>query len=262
MKKCLSLTLALITLFTLAACAGESEPTYTLVEEGVYTLSDGTRVDHWRSEALAFELYCLPDDGDTLLLTHGYREPDVYLHDISPDVVSETAYAAIYAHFDEQGPLFDIEAELEKVYAEYLTADGWQSYVVDQSTSRLSVSERVIYYSTELILPLGGGESSVQRFPVAFDRETGEVIDCADLFTVSESELADTLFALSGITDTALLADMDAAFSLDCLSFGGDSLLVEFPADVLPETGGLSFGVRFDDLKDVIHDWAIPSLEA
>ncbi len=69
MKKIFALALALLLLAGCQEITGApAEINWVLVEEGAYTLSDGTRVDKWEREEFRFwQLYKLPDDGIELL---------------------------------------------------------------------------------------------------------------------------------------------------------------------------------------------------
>ena len=68
MKKIFALALALLLLAGCQEITGTpAEINWVLVEEGAYTLSDGTRVDKWEQEEFRFwQLYKLPDGTELL----------------------------------------------------------------------------------------------------------------------------------------------------------------------------------------------------
>ena len=197
MKKVLVLALALLLLAGCQEITGTPEEFHwVLVEEGAYTLSDGTRVDRWEEEFRFWQLYKLPDDGTELLLEDAPAGPENVAVGGQLDFssLSEPAQKEIMAYYEQRGLLYDIPAELEKAYAAYQrcqeSGKEFSSFQVNQMISPCGANDTVCYYSTSVTTSYDVQLANELRLCDAFRRDTGEKIDTMDLFTISQEEAA------------------------------------------------------------------------
>ncbi len=258
-------------------------------EETVYTARDGRQLTAYPArwitvqEARTGETAPLPDgeeavcwevgfgklayrlaDGTELLRVLAPSGPDrVSVAGIEGfDDLSEAAKPRVLAFYEEQGLLYDTQATLERAYRDYRSqgADqAFDSYTLGQEIAPTASSGRVMYFLTSVMLPIDGTYMEERRLGAAFDRETGEVLPVWDLFTCSREEVLPTLLDRAGATDPVRRREMEAAFRPECLVFFPDHLEISFPQGAMPsEEYAYILGPDYDDLDDVLHDWAVP----
>lgn len=236
-----------------------------LVEDAAM-LSDGTVLDTWKSRHLWNRRYQSQDGAELLLEDTPSGPENHYVVGLENfDDLSKTAKAAVRKYYEEQGALYDLQAELEKAWAAYQAdPESFSAQCVWQTTSPAGSNERIMYFTTTVTLPLGGNIVEDRSICAAFDRETGAYIPLADLFACPEADIAGTLLTLaaengSGPDDSALIREMQAAFRLEYVDISAHGLDITFPQGTLPsQEYGYLVSVDLDHLSGFLHPWAIP----
>ena len=235
-----------------------------LVPDAV-TLSDGTPLDAWKT-SLFGTTYRLQDVTELLREDAPSGPENHFVADLeSFDDLSEAAKPAVRQYYEEQGTLYDLQSELEKTWAEYREdPENFSTHYISQDTSPAASSRQVMYFCTNLTLPANGDICEDFTLCAAFDRETGENIPLADLFTCPASQIPEKLLDLAakgGWPDTpALKQEMLTAFQMEYLSFWSDYVMLAFPAGTLPSQEYTCL-VSVDytaGLSDILRPWAIP----
>lgn len=252
----------LLGMLYLTGCGKEMEPPqaeWTLVQETAAVLPDGTRVSLWQSNENDYDFYRLPD-GTALLTVSGPGTPEAAAAEGADgfDTLSEDAKRAIQLYFDEQGTLYDLQAELEAAYTDYQEsgAEGWQERTVTQETMPVASTSRIISFYTTV--HLNGKLLQDYRLGAVFDRETGKKFDLWSLFSVPQETAMERL--LDGVTDLALFSELAAAFQPERVIFFQDHVEVDFPDALLPgQEDGYGFTIRYDSLEGALESWAIPT---
>lgn len=236
-----------------------------LEEENVMTFSDGESVNLWRGEIFGDSIYKLSND--TALLT--IREPSgpqlPYASNMeNSDDLSESTQKAINDFYEEQGLLYDIQAELEKAYEEYLffkeNEKVYQARYISQDIVQTASNDNIICFLTTVTLPIK--ESMVQelRLGAIFDRKTGESLSNWDIFDMTEKEAQQWLIGKIVVDDSTLKNEMEAALKPEYIIMFPKRLEISFPHGTLPSQEH-SYGTGFDyfELLDVLQYWAIPN---
>ena len=234
-----------------------------------YTLSDGTLLDTWeeRFDDTRYQL----KNGAELLWEDRHPGPENgYMGSLGFDSLSPAAQAAVTKFYADQGKLYDLDDMLERAYAEYQEdPENFCPYYVSQDTYSAASSQRVMYVSTNLTVGVshtpGSTGSYVQTqdlsVQTAFDRETGEVIPTADLFTCPEDQLGEKLLnAVDWLERDPVKQEMIAAFRLDYLEISQGGFYLRFPSGSLPSQE-LRYYVSVDltdDCKALLQPWAVP----
>lgn len=224
-------------------------------------VSDGTYADIWKG---ANDVrYCLSDGTELLCeslpvgLDHVSMTETAVFEDLNED-----AQAQIMAYYEQQGVLYDLQTELERAYADYCENKETfeeNSRMVGQSIVASAASERVMYFVTDVILPISNSELRQYQIGAAFDRETGEPIDMMQLFSVDESTLIEKILDEARIEDSQTKETYRDAFCTENLIFYTDHLSYQLTA---PEQESSIVAINYDGwLKDVLYDWAIPKSE-
>lgn len=236
-----------------------------LVADDAYTLSDGTALDAWkgRGRRTCYQL----KDGTELLWEDAPSGPENHYAGSleSFDDLSESAKPAVRQYYEEQGTLYDLPYELERAYAECLAdPESFSSHWVSQNVFPAGSNSRVMYFTTDLILPISGNTIEEKHLLAAFDRETGAYIPTASLFSCPEPEIGKRLLDLAekdGWPDTpALKREMLAAFRLEYVTISSHGLYISYPQGTLPsQEYGYGLSVDYDDgLRAILHPWAVP----
>ena len=230
------------------------------------TLSDGTPLDAWKTSMFG-TTYQLKD-GTELLWEDAPSGPENhYVANLENfDDLSEAAKPTVRQYYEEQGALYDLQAELDKAWAEYQEApETFSTHYVSQDTSPAGSSQRLMYFNTNVTLPVSGDICQDCSLCAAFDRETGESIPLTDLFTCPEAKIAQNLLDLaekdgSIPNEPEAKREMLAAFRMEYLSFWSDYVMLAFPAGTLPSQEYTCL-VSVDyaaGLSDILQPWAIP----
>ena len=235
---------------------------------GAAVLSDGTILDAWKEGPS--DLTYQTRDGVTLLRENGPNGPEnYYIAGLeSFDDLSEAAKPKVAGYYEQQGALYDIQAELERAWTVYQgDAETFSPFVVRQDTSPSASGEQIFYFRTDLTTTIRGNTVEETTLCAAFDRETGDDIPLEDLFTCPKEDIGRILLDLAekdgtGLSAPSLKAEMEAAFQLEYLYFSQDHLMLQFPQGTLPSQEHTHLvSVKFnDDCKQILHPWAVPSL--
>ena len=109
---------------------------------------------------------------------------------------------------------------------------------------------------------MDGGIHHQTSTNTVFDRETGDVIDTADLFTCTEQELGRRIQEIVEMPDTQLRREMETAFRFEYLDFDSNSLGICFPAgSLISQNKSHMLGIEYEDLSGFIHPWAVPDAQ-
>lgn len=233
--------------------------------ENVLTLSDGTQVDALNLREMT--VYMLPDESRLLTENTALGPENCFVSDA--DNLSELGQAAqdkIKAFYEEQGLLYDRRKELEKAYEEYLAAGddaGFNGCYISQTTTPSASSERMIYFQTQVVLPVSGNQVYELYFGAAFDRQTGENVSVWDLFSCTEEEARQTIMELASPSDEKLRAELAAAFRPEYIVMGPDKLSIMFPQGCLPsQENGFYVVLDYGEgLEEILFPWALPEVK-
>lgn len=225
-----------------------------------YVLEDGTELTVRKD--LTHTTYFSPDGIDILWEQEPFGPHNVSVGSLpSFDMLSDQAQEEILAYYENQGLLYDLDEELERAWSAYEVSDNklqFQAHHLSQEIGPAAANEGLLWYSTYVTRPLGNSHYQ-QCTHTVFDRETGKVIDTADLFECTEAELGRRILELVNMQDVALSREMEKAFRFQYLEFSSDYLSVCFPAGSLKsQNTNHSLGVEYNDLDGFIHPWAIP----
>lgn len=227
------------------------------------SLPDGTQADIWRYSG--YTVYVLPD-GTKLLQEQDLFGPSgvsgVGLEGL--DDLPEAAQQNILAFYQRQGPLYDVQAELEKAYAEYLTADDgaqFEYHFLSQAITPTASSDTVIYFMTSAYLPIDSMQTYEYRIGAAFDKTTGEHIDNFDLFSCPPEQTIQALLEIAKIRDPILKEEMEQAFESGNITLFSDVLEVDFRPGTLPsQEHSYLLGLEYNGkLLEILHEWAVPN---
>lgn len=244
----------------LAAYPAEMVKVEGILTPSAAALSDGTeldRMDAWRSAR-----YRLPE-GVELLLVDGPSGPEgVYVAGLPGfDDLSEAAQERVRSYYRDQGPLYDLQAELERAWAAYRAAPAdFSAHTTGQEVHPTGANRHVMYFCTAVTLPVSGGVCYERRLGAAFDRETGAPIDTWDLFTCPPEQAKEALLELAEPQDPAARREMAAALGPENLIFSSDGLELWFPQGSLPSQGtSCGFFLDYDGtLAGILQSWALP----
>lgn len=223
-------------------------------------LPDGTTAQIWQ-ELNAF-VYKLADGTELLRVSLPPDPGAAWGGGENQDALSGQAQARIRAFFEEQGLLYDEQAELEKAYEAYCEApEDFDARSLSQETYIVASSDAVLYFRTSVLLPVDGAEVTEVCVGTAFERETGEPVENQALFSCPPQELIQTLLDGGQITDPALREEMAEAFDPRGLVFLPDCLEVNFPRGSLPsQPYTMQLIVEYEEpLTDVLEEWAAPT---
>lgn len=221
-------------------------------------LPDGTPVD--LAHEMFYDVYRLAD-GTELLRIKPFGPNSLYISGLEgfrnlPEAVLEN----IQAYYEEQGPLYDARAELEKAYDAYLKKGprAFEEHYASQSLFLSAYSDQVLYIQTEVTLPIDGTNVYDLSLGAAFDRETGEHIDNTKLFSLPAEEVTGALLDIARIGDLRL--EMEAAFRPEYIVLYSEEMELRFPRGTLPseENGCVVMLDLNGELLDILHEWAIP----
>lgn len=225
-------------------------------EHGAAVLADGTVVDalhrSWET------VYQLPDGTQLLRVNDPFWPEDETgrIPELSPAVQT-----AVSAYFHDQGIRYDEQAELERAYEAYCAdPEQFSAYLVGQCILLCGASERVIYYETDVTLPVSSGVITGETTVTAFDRETGAVIPAENLFTCTPEELIAAVLDAAGVTEQPLRREAEAAFRLEYLRLSDTGIDIQYPMGTVPSQEH-SWGIFQDydeTILSLILPWAVP----
>lgn len=228
-------------------------------------LSDGTALTVRKD--YTHTIYFAPDGIEILREQDPIGPNNVSVGDLpSLDMLSVQAQEAILAYYENQGLLYDLDAELESAWLDYQASDNkllFQSCLLSQDICPSAANDKLLWYSVYVTRPAGDGLHRQSSTHTVFDRETGNVFATGDLFACTEKELGKRILEIVSMPDTELCREMEKAFRFEYLNFHGEALDVCFPAgSLISQNTDYLLGIEYEDLEGFIHPWAIPdSLE-
>ncbi|MBS5657287.1 hypothetical protein NE612_13355 [Oscillibacter valericigenes] len=226
-------------------------------------LADGTPVELWLTPFSTS--YRLPNGPELLSVRRSSGPENVLVGGAEGYAdLPEAAQQRVSAYYQEQGLLYDTQAELERAYRAYVDTgcpEDFDSHMLEQSIYPTASSQEVMYFLTSVTLPLDGNTATELRLGAAFDRKTGEALEPQELFTCSPEALITALLNCSKVTEPTLRREMTTAFRPEYLVFFPEHLEVSFPQGVLPsQEHAYILSIPYEDLP--LSPWAIPEAAA
>lgn len=226
-----------------------------------YILEDGTKLTIRKD--LSHTTYFSPDGIDILREQVPFGPHNVSVGGLPTfDMLNPQVQKRILSHYEKLDLQYDLDAELESAWQSYQTSDNkllFQSHLLSQEISPTAANDQLLWYGTYVTRPIGNNLHHTSCIQTIFDRETGNVIDTAALFTHEEKEVGKRILEIVNIPEADLKQEMETAFRFEYLNFHGNALDVCFPAGSLPsQTSDHMLGVEYTDLTGYIHTWAIP----
>lgn len=268
--QCLLLLIFLI-LFV-SGCRNTSERTSKpiLMEENIYTLSNGEAVSVWKYPNDSKSIYRL-ENGVELLAVSEIRGPENIFTGYTESLqdLSQAAQDQIIEFYRQQGALYSVEDYLEKAYTEYIdsTADStFQCYYIEQTTAPDGSNDTLIYFVTTALLPLGQDEYDSISLTHAFDRQTGDLINGWDLYCAPEDEVKSALLQ-NYSTDAKTMAAIYNVFCPEYVRLHAEGYEVIFSSAALNDMDKSQAelhqaiqiaGNYTDAVLSVLNNWAIP----
>lgn len=201
--------------------------------------------------------------GQELLWVHDPGSPDQSWTAGTESFASLSApvQARILEYYQEQGPLYEEQTELERAFRKYRQApEDFSPASLRQDTALISSSQGALYFLTSVYLPTDGRYGQELRLGQAFRRDTGEPLEAGDLFLCPPEEIAPRLLELADLSDPALRSEMETAFSDRSLLFFPEHLEIAFPAGSLTsQEHSYLLGLDWDEeLAALLQPWALP----
>lgn len=226
-------------------------------------LADGTPVELWLTPFSTS--YRLPNGPELLSVRRSSGPENVLVGGAEGYAdLPEAAQQRVSAYYQEQGLLYDTQAELERAYRAYVDTgcpEDFDSHMLEQSIYPTASSQEVMYFLTSVTLPLDGNTATELRLGAAFDRKTGEALEPQELFTCSPEALITALLNCSKVTEPTLRREMTTAFRPEYLVFFPEHLEASFPQGVLPsQEHAYILSIPYEDLP--LPPWAIPEAAA
>lgn len=169
--------------------------------------------------------------------------------------------ARILEYYQEQGPLYEEQTELERAFRKYRQVpEDFSPASLRQDTALISSSQGALSFLTSVYLPTDGRYGQELRLGQAFRRDTGEPLEAGDLFLCPPEEIAPRLLELADLSDPALRSEMETAFSDRSLLFFPEHLEIAFPAGSLTsQEHSYLLGLDWDEeLAALLQPWALP----
>ena len=217
-------------------------------------LADGSTINVWQG---LDEMRYKTEDGTEILIE--YR-PENYEYIVQDCALEEEIKESIIQYYEKQGTYYEITDELAKAYAAYQNIKSdFDSYTVSQRTDKTAENENIVYFATNIHLPLNGSVGTEVHLGAAFDRRNGSIINNWDLFQVSEDEVLQVIFANAKITGK-LQKEIKSAIKGEYLLFYPDRLEIAFPKGVLPsQEHSFSIILEYEQsLIDIMQKRALP----
>ncbi len=230
-----------------------------IVEDvAVYTFPDGKSVSTGAYPNDDKFIYRL-DDGTEILA----EEKNILLEETKtlqamPTVVRKK----MNAFYEQQGAPYNVEEYLLKAYKEHLSdTSAFRCYLLSQETVQSASSEVIVYCTTRILLPLGNGDYDEYFITRAFDKESGDVLASAELFS-TDIDTVKERFLSQYMTDEDTRKVLSEDFRLEYIQFSVEGFEVVFPhetASRLGVKGNVRFAGSFtDEILSVLNAWAVP----
>lgn len=228
-------------------------------------LRDGTPVDVLEFDDWGARRCRLADGTELLRVDEPFGPENVQVGGQEGfESLSGAVQEKVRACYEDRGLLFDEMEELERCYAAWKElGEVFRSGHISQNVTPSASSERVMYFTTELLLPQEYGTSFYNSTSLqdAFDRRTGEKLETWDLFAVPEAEVRQRLPELvDWEIPQNVRAEMAKALEPEWILFGREALSITFPAGSLPgEELDYGISVEYKDAPEgFFQPWAVP----
>lgn len=226
-----------------------------------YILKDGTELTIRKDRT--HTTYFTPDGIDILREQVPFGPHNVSVGGLPTfDMLNNQTQEKILSYYEELGLQYDLDAQLESAWQCYQASDNrllFQSHLLSQEISPTAANDQLLWYGTYVTHPIGNNLHHTSCIQTIFDRETGNVIGTAVLFTCEEKEVAKRILEIVNIPEADLKQEIETSFQFEYLNFHSNALDVCFPAGSLPsQTADHILGVEYEDLTGYIQPWAIP----
>ena len=229
-----------------------------LHREDILSLSDETTVEVWLwrrekryqltdgTELMREDIY--ESDDESVTIVYGYER-----------LISERAEKAIDDFYDERNNDFDLMAELEAALAEVRAGKESRRHVSHRK-ELASYSDDVIYLLSSYKLPYDSGEHYISDMCDGFDRVTGEHFGIDEIFDCDKETLICAMLDSIRMTDPEKRKQFIDNFEYEYIWVTGEYIYAEYPDGVISESSAI-IAADIDDMRPLMHDWAIPKNE-
>lgn len=178
MKKAVKrLALFLVLALALTGCKGSDVPEKVLIQENVYTCSDGAEVSAWRFESDGKLIYQLSDGTELLATRVSGPERSMQEGEESFNQLEDRVQEQILGFYQQQEKPYQLEDLLEMAYGEQQeNPEDFRCYLVTEETVVTASDETTVTCTTTVSLPIGHGENQTHTVVHTFDRTTGALV--------------------------------------------------------------------------------------
>ena len=262
------LAFAVLLVFLLTGCvsrpAQNPAETHTLVQEGAYTLSDGTRVDSWITDVFQNTVYKTAEGWELLRIPAEVDIANVGVFNLEGfQHLNETAQEKILAYYDKNWPELDIQAILEDAWEDCNAEDAkkgmFSPWWAHQSVFPVAYNETIMCFALETTIAGSDNVARIQRISTIFQRESGEVIDPWDLFIAERDDAMDAVAELLAKGNKLQFEEFRKALEGENVIAPGQGYLeFFFPAGSLSWMEYDSYySLNSKELAGLLHDWAV-----
>ncbi len=253
----------------LTAADGTEVPTYlassVIIDSIPYgeplTLEDGTRI------AVRLNRYgpaYYAPDGMLLFQEDNQTPGDIFMDRVDFDIVSKEVQDKIYARYRELGEFYDAEYQVERAWAEYNELGrhrDFRMYIAHQTTGSSCYNDRVIFYSTNVVLSRNTRRTYEKYYHAIYDRETGETVSVWDLFRPDAGEMQEWLLLHFEPLDIDRRRIIAENFDPQWFYCGRDGFGMFLPWDCVPNDDGPYMYYLFftdEELTGMLRDGVLP----
>ncbi|MGN1405496.1 MAG: hypothetical protein ACI4WM_04450 [Erysipelotrichaceae bacterium] len=214
-------------------------------------LRDENRIEKWRFKG--YDAYYYEDT--ELLRIMDVKGPDgIYIigYDGFESLSDEAKDKIIeYCH---NLKFFDEQEELGSAYRYYMEDnENFNTFLCDVTIMSSAESEKYIYFSADALDPLDGVNAFNDHLCLAFDRESGELVNKLDLFELEEEELLNRLVTAMNIEGSELENVLREELNEDSIVFFKDNLEI-----FLFKENEYTIGIGYDKLDGILKKEAMP----
>ena len=246
---------------------------YSVITREAYALKDGTLLD--MADDGYSKTYLLADGTELMRVNYPTGPENVYSGVYySFDSFTEEAQKKVAEYYDDRGLLYDETKILEQAYIHYSSnPSDFHTYLLERSVSPAAGNEKIISFLTSVTIPLENGRNGQEiRLGEIFDIKTGEHISGYDIFNCDAEKAVDILidaafgdaasyYSESTNGDIRLKEQMKQNMKPEYIILWNENLEIAFPAGTLEgQEHCFLVGIDYtDEIKAIIHDWAIPN---
>ena len=219
--------------------------------EDTVKVRDGSEIEKWRFRG--YDAYYF-NDVELLRIMDVKGPNDIYvmglegfesLNDEAKDKIGE------YCHNLE---FFNNREELINAYRYYLEdAESFNTFLCDATILPSAVSDKYIYFSVDVLDPLDGVNAFNDHLCLAFDKESGDIVNKLELFELEEEELLNCLVNAMNIEGSELENVLREELNEDSIVFFKDNLDI-----FLFKENEYTIGIGYDKLDGILKEEAMP----